>query len=543
MNTPQGPGFDRRRFFQVAGVTTAAAGAAALGGGTAAASPRHDGSTPTVANPGFEAGLAGWRIGGTAGAAHVDTVGHTGDGRLTHWATADYTATTEQTVRGLRPGWWTVRAWVKSGGALAVSRLEIVQDHRVAASTVLPNTELGDGWVQIGVSARVHGRSATIRLNTRAPGGSWATLDDVTIAPDRVERTFRGADLSAVPKNEDHGAVYRDRSGRRRAPEVILGAAGANMGRLKVWVNPADGYNDQAHVVRMGKRIKRAGMKLLVDFHYSDSWTDPGHQWPPAAWKDLDAAGLTAKVAEHTTSVLSALRRAGVTADYVQIGNEINPGMLWPLGQTWDVVPGDGVDDAQFDNLAAFLSAGARAAKAVNPRTKTLLHLTNVNNGIDSLTWWFDEITARDVPFDLIGLSFYGYWHGSFADIQNAITVLSDRYARDVLVVETAYPWTLEDNPDVPWENIIDLESELVAGYPATPASQTAYLRALQDVVAAAPGGRGLGTIWWEPAWTAVPGSGWDPTDPTSGNAWENQAVFDWNGRALPALSTFARDR
>jgi len=539
MHTPHSRGFDRRLFLQAIGVTTAAFGAAAIGGGPAQASPRP---TPTLVNPGFEDGLTGWQTAGTAGAAHVDATGHTGEGRLTHWAATDYTATTAQTVRDLRPGWWTVRAWVKSGGALSTSRLEIVQDRKVTTSTVLPNTELGDGWVQIAATARVHGRTATIRLTTSAPGGSWATWDDVTIAPDRVERTFRGADLSSVPKNEDHGATYRDRTGRRRAPETILAAAGANLGRLKVWVNPADGYNDQAHVVHMGKRIKRAGMKLLVDFHYSDSWTDPGQQWPPAAWKDLDAAGMTAKVAEHTTSVLTALRRAGVTADYVQIGNEINPGMLWPLGQTWDVDPGDTVTEPQWDNLAAFLTAGAQAAKAVNPRTRTLLHLTNVNNGIDSLTWWFDEVVARNVPFDLIGLSFYGYWHGSFADIQNAITVLSDRYDRDVLVVETAYPWTLEDHPTVPWENVINLESELVAGYPATPAGQTAYLRALQDVVAAAPGGRGLGTVWWEPAWTAVPGNGWDPTDPTSGNAWENQAVFDWTGRALPALATFAPD-
>ena len=251
-----------------------------------------------------------------------------------------------------------------------------------------------------------------------------------------------------------------------------------------MWVDPADGYNDRSHVVRMARRIKRAGMRLLIDFHYSDSWTDPGQQYPPAAWQGLDAAGLTAKVAEHTTSVLTALARAGVTADYVQIGNEINPGMLWPLGQTWDVDPTDDVTDPQWDNLAAFLTAGARAAKAVHRRTKVLLHLTNVNNGIGSLTWWFDEIIARDVPFDMIGLSFYGYWHGSFADIQNAITVLSDRYDREVMVVETAYPWTLADNPTVPWENVIDQEAELVAGYPATPAGQAAYIRGLQDVVA-----------------------------------------------------------
>ena len=265
----------------------------------------------------------------------------------------------------------------------------------------------------------------------------------------------------------------------------------------------------------MAKRIKRAGMKLLVDFHYSDRWTDPGKQWQPAAWKDLDAAGLTAKVAEHTTSVLTALHRAGVTADYVQIGNEINPGMLWPLGQTWDVEPATASTTPQWDNLAAFLTAGAQAAKAVTRRTKTLLHLTNVNNGIGSLTWWFDDVVARDVPFDLIGLSFYGYWHGSFADLQTAISVLSDRYDRHVLVVETAYPWTL-GQPDVPWRTS---STRNPSWSPATrrprPARPPTCARSGRR--RGAPGGRGLGIVWWEPAWTAVPGNGWDPDRPGLG--------------------------
>jgi arabinogalactan endo-1,4-beta-galactosidase len=141
----------------------------------------------------------------------------------------------------------------------------------------------------------------------------------------------------------------------------------------------------------------------------------------------------------------------------------------------------------------------------------------------------------------VIGLSYYGYWHGSLADLQEAVTTLSDRYDRDVLVVETAYPFTLDDDAPA-WENVINTPDELVAGYPATPAGQASALRAVQDVVASAPGGRGLGTVYWEPAWTSVAGNGWDPADPASGNAWENQALFGFDGRLLPAAAELRPD-
>jgi arabinogalactan endo-1,4-beta-galactosidase len=367
-------------------------------------------------------------------------------------------------------------------------------------------------------------------------------MDDVTISQGRVERAIRGGDLSGLLKNEDFGATYSDARGKLVDPIEHLADEGANLGRLKVWVDPADSYNTVDEVVATAKRIDAAGMKLLVDFHYSDRWTDPGAQGMPAAWQGLPAAEVADKVHEHTRTVLSALKSAGLTADYVQVGNEINPGMLWPLGQTWDVVAGDGVEGAQWDNLAMFLTAGARAVREVDASSKVILHLTNINNGIGGLTWWFDEATNQGVPFDVIGLSYYGYWHGSLADLQNAVTTLSGRYDRDVLVVETAYAFTLQDDASAPWENIIRDESQLVAGYPATPEAQAANLRAVQDVVASAPGGRGIGTVYWEPTWTAVAGNGWDPADPASGNAWENQALFDFDGRALPALKEFAAD-
>lgn len=526
-------------------LTTAALGIATIAATTlpAGAAPAAP-ATVVVENPGFADRLAGWTVTGDRAAAKIE--GAAGEEHLTHWSDRPYTVTTGQRLRGLSDGWWTVSARVTSGGGIDHTTLRLTgcgPGREVEEARTLPVTEQDGRWVRLAVSARVRGRGCTVQIRTSGPAGSWAGVDDVEVTRGRVTRAVRGVDLSGLAKNEDHGAVYRDAAGRRGDAVRLLAASGANLGRLKVWVDPADGYNDTRHVVATARRIKAAGMRLLVDFHYSDRWADPGAQHPPAAWRGYDAAQLATAVGDHTRAVLTALRSAGAAADVVQVGNEINPGLLHPLGQTWDVDPDDDVAGAQWDNVALFLTAGYRAAKAVDPRTRVMLHLTNINNGIDSLTWWFDEVTARRVPFDLVGLSYYGYWHGSLADLQDAVTSLSARYDRDVLVVETAYPWTLADDPATPWENIVDRADELVRGYPATPAGQAANFRAVQDAVASAAGGRGLGAVYWEPAWTAVPGAGWDPEDPASGNAWENQAMFDHAGRLLPAARELAPDR
>jgi arabinogalactan endo-1,4-beta-galactosidase len=212
----------------------------------------------------------------------------------------------------------------------------------------------------------------------------------------------------------------------------------------------------------------------------------------------------------------------------IQLGNELNSGMLWPDGHTWN--------PPNWDNLAQLLTAGYDAVKDCSPETQVMLHLANGgDNGL--YRWWFDNITSRGVQFDVIGVSFYSYWHGSLADLQYNLDDITARYNKDVIVVEAAYPFTLAD--DDGWENIINLESELTAGYAATPEGQTAMLRDVMSIVRAVPNGRGLGVFYWDATWTGVPGNGWDPTDPTSGNAWENQALFDFDDRALPALNEF----
>lgn len=498
-------------------------------------------NTIALTNPGFENGLTGWTVTSPTsdGAAAKTEAGgaSSGGNRLTHWAGHQFSVTTGQRVT-VPSGWWTASAMVRSGGGLGATDLWLWcgTGRAEAASTTVPATEADDSWVRLSVSAYSPGGRCTVSVATDGPAGAWANVDDVELVRGQTTRDIRGGDLSGVAKNEAYGAVYRDTAGAVADPVKLLAAKGMNLARLKVWVDPADGWNTATQVAATARRAEAAGMDVMIDFHYSDRWTDPGAQGTPAAWEGSTPSRMAGLLAEHTRQVLTTVRDAGVTVDYVQIGNEINPGMMWPHGQTWDVDPDDGVSQPQWDNLALFLTAGHDASKSVFPQAETILHLTNINNGIGGLTWWFDEVTARDVPFDLIGLSYYGYWHGSLGDLQDAISTLSARYGRDVVVVETAYPFTLADDAPA-WENVINTSSELVAGYPATPAGQAAWFRAVQDVTAAAPGGRGLGVVWWEPAWTAVAGNGWDPEDPSSGNAWENQAMFGFNDRLLPQVA------
>jgi arabinogalactan endo-1,4-beta-galactosidase len=211
----------------------------------------------------------------------------------------------------------------------------------------------------------------------------------------------------------------------------------------------------------------------------------------------------------------------------VQIGNEINGGMLWPDG-----------DWSHLDNLAAFLTAGSTAAKAVSPSTRVMLHLGNGgDNGL--FRWFFDNATARGVPFDVIGASYYCYWHGSLESLQANLTDMVQRYGKDVLVAETAYGFTTAESDSE--ANIFTPSLQQACGNPATPQGQAEALRSVFDVVRAVPDGHALGVFYWEPTWTAVTGAGWDPTNPSSGDGWENQAMFDYNSRPLPVMRVFSR--
>ncbi len=349
-------------------------------------------------------------------------------------------------------------------------------------------------------------------------------MDHVHLSfPQDKALSIRGADVSSLKKSEDLGGIYTYEDGTPGDALQILKDHGLNAIRLRVWVNPADGYHDKAELLVMARRAKALGIQVLVDFHYSDTWADPGKQFKPAAWEKLDFAGLKQALYDHTYDVCSSLVAQGTPPAMVQVGNEINNGLLWP----------DGKAD-NWDNLAALLKEGYRAVKDCSPSTQVMLHLAEGGKN-DLARWWFDNAVQRGVPFDLIGVSYYPYWHGTLDDLRNNLNDITARYHKDVIVVETAFPFTSAEKDFQ--SNIIN--SQEISGYPASEQGQLSFLMDLLRVIGAVPGGRGLGFFYWEATWTVVPGNGWDPAEPLTGDTWENQALFGYHNQALPAMLVF----
>ncbi|MFJ5034294.1 glycosyl hydrolase 53 family protein [Streptomyces sp. NPDC088560] len=484
----------------------------------------------TLTNGGFEAdgtGTAtptGWSEYGDTGASYTESGGHSGSYRLTQYAASAYKVETYQYVSGLTNGDYTLTAWVRSSGGQNAAYIALKNCGSAEQRTDLPLSS--SGWIRIVTPIKVTNSQCTISINSDANASNWINVDDLTFTSGTTGTSIHGADISSLAKSEAKGGVYKTSSGTTGDALAILKSYGMNYARLKVWVNPADGFNDKAHVLAMAKRIKAQGVKLLVDFHYSDTWADPGAQTKPAAWTGHTYSQLKTDVYNHTYDVLNALKAQGTTADMVQIGNEINGGILWSEGST-----------SNWSQLAGLLNSGYDAAKAVSSSTVVALHLAK--GGDKSGTeWWFDNAVANGVKFDAIGLSYYGYWHGPLSDFQTTLDDAASRYGKPVFVAETAYPFTLANNDAL--ENQIDTTAKLVSGYPATVAGQTKWMNDVASIVEAVPGGRGLGVFYWEATWTAVSGNGWDPTDATSGNGWENQALFGYDDKALSSMTWFS---
>ncbi|MDW6004695.1 glycoside hydrolase family 53 protein [Vibrio mangrovi] len=382
-----------------------------------------------------------------------------------------------------------------------------------------------------------------------ASAGAMAHLaDPANNSPARVEGGFiKGMDVSMIPDIEALGGKYYQ-NGQQKDPIAIMKQHGVNYIRMRLWVDPKSlngeaygGGNVTLHeAIEMGKRAHHYGMKYLLDIHYSDFWTDPGKQLKPKGWENLDFEQLVAKVGTYTDAVMKAHRRAGVMPDMVQVGNELNSGMLWPEGKNW------GGDGHEFDRLAALLKSGIHAVKsAYHPGEKVqiMLHLAEAgNNGL--FRWWFDEITKRQVDFDIIGMSYYPFWHGPMADVKANIADVIDRYQKPVIIAETSYAYTDKNGDSL--GNSFSGESA-VEGYPVSVTGQATYLKDIMSLVHDAPQNMGIGVFYWGGEWIPVQGATW-ATDSgmeyindhgSTGNSWDNQALFDFSGHVLPSMDVF----
>ena len=308
----------------------------------------------------------------------------------------------------------------------------------------------------------------------------------------------KGADVGWLPQMEATGYKFYDKDSAEKDCLQLLKDRGINTIRLRVWVNPssdkASGHCSPEETVAMAVRAQNMGMRIMIDFHYSDSWADPGKQNKPAAWANHTFPELLNDVYQHTYDVLTLLKQAGVTPEWVQVGNEIPGGMLWPEGST-----------KNWEQLGQLLNKGYEATKAVSKKIKVIVHVDEGNNNA-KFREFFDNATAQKVKYDVIGLSYYPYWIKSdykdnIADLENNLKDMASRYDKEVMVVEVGGEDTLVQN---------------------THDMLVAVIKAVKNV----PGNKGLGVIYWEPQ---------------GARSWSHYELSAWqqHGTPSPALDAF----
>ena len=313
------------------------------------------------------------------------------------------------------------------------------------------------------------------------------------IDPTPPASTFvKGADVGWLTEMEAAGRKFYSSSGTEQDLFTILKGVGMNTIRLRVWVNPTGGWNGKNDVVTKAVKAKNAGMRIMIDFHYSDTWADPGKQTKPAAWTG-DINVLKTSLAAHTSDVLSALKSAGVTPEWVQVGNETNDGMLWPEGKA----------STNMANYAALVTSGYDAVKAVFPGAKVIVH---VSNGWDNslFRWNFDGLKNNGGKWDVIGMSLYpspADWAVKNSQCQNNMNDMVARYGKEVMVVEVGMSWDQS-------------------------AAANSFIADLITKTKLVSGSKGLGVLYWEPQ---------------AYNNWQGYTLgaFDNSGKPTIALDAF----
>lgn len=336
---------------------------------------------------------------------------------------------------------------------------------------------------------------------------------------------IKGMDISGLPETMDLGGVFYDEYENQRNIFELLQENGVNSIRLRIWNEPENipesgGYCNLQHTIEMAKKAKYYGMSVFLDFHYSDFWADPGKQIKPKAWENLSFQDLKQAVYDFTREVLISMKEENVLPELVQIGNEIRSGMLFPDGE----VP-------NFTQLAMLVNAGIQAVRDVTRESerdiKIVIHLDQGGRYFYLRDWFDDMIKAGLSDFDIIGVSYYPFWHGTFAELKETLVKVVKRYGKPIVLAETAHPWRCIE------EGFVGEQQEKIAGFPSTPEAQKTVMDLVMNITASLEDSMGIGIYYWEPVVLPVEGQG----------GWcSNMGVFNEKGIALPALRSFRFD-
>lgn len=348
---------------------------------------------------------------------------------------------------------------------------------------------------------------------------------DRLIPPTKNISFIKGIDLSFTPMLEVYGTKFYV-NGKSDDILQIAKSKGINTIRVRIWNNPSDKHSSLIEVAEFAKRIKAKGLRFWLDFHYSDTWADPGNQEKPKAWQGLDLNRLNDSVYQYTKSVINYFIQQNATPEFVQIGNEINQGFLWNEGKVKD--PKDNTD-ANWPIMVNLLKSGVKAVRQSSPITKIIIHIA----GYDIAEDYFTKLQKDSLDYDIIGLSYYPWWHGKSLDNLNLwIGRIESRINKPILIAETAYPFSLGWNDYT--NNIVGDSTQTINEYPASKLGQAAFISNLSRLSQ-----RRIhsGLCYWAPDWIA-----YKSNTATDASSWENLALFDFLNNATPALDSLGKD-
>lgn len=496
-----------------------------------------------------------------------------GDYAMTYWVNdgqdKPHTISFSQVIKDLPSGHYTLSAYIMGGG-----NATLTFHGAQTTSSALRINEGWNNWQQVSFDFEV-AESMTVPIGIEIVGepGAYSYIDEISLVSAEKEEVpvpeqadiyveyvkdlpddfMKGVDVSSLIAQEESGVVYYNAQGEAEDLCKILKDAGANYVRVRIWYDPYDasgngyggGNNDLEKAIQIGKRATKAGMKVFIDFHYSDFWTDPAKQQPPKAWANYSLDEKEEALYSYTKESLQKLLDAGVDVGMVQVGNETTNAFC---GET------------DWKNRCTLFNAGARAIREIDKNILIALHFTNPERS-GNYANFAKQLHQYNVDYDVFASSYYPFWHGSLENLTTVLQDVAKTYDKKVMVAETSYIYTKEDTDG--HGNSVSGTSGQTLSYEISPQGQASCLRDVVEAVVNV-GEAGIGVFYWEPAWIKVPtetleerqerwekyGSGWaasysveyDPDDAGKwygGSSWDNEALFDTEGKPLPSLYTY----